>query len=203
MKGLKLSKTSWLILSAGIFVVILAGLGVTRSQQLKEQSVLEEELTLSSMKMDTIQVSHLRPQLDELQQRIDESQTQLIEVKNRLRQSVVSADVIEKCFAIAEYCEVEIQTLSNTTSTIRGFSGIQCAQTNISASVTGDVENIVDFLIGLNEGYTTGYVDSVQITIAEETDETDEEAEEAEESSEEEPESTASFQIVIYSYEGE
>lgn len=203
MKGLKLSKTSWLILSAGIFIVILAGLGVTRSQQLKEQSVLEEELTLSSMKIDTIQVSHLRPQIDELQQRIDESETQLIEVKNRLRQSVVSADVIEKCFTIAEYCDVDIQTLSNTTSTIRGFSGIQCAQTNIGATVAGDLENIVDFIIGLNEGYTTGFVQSVQISIAEETDEADEESGGTEESSEEEPESAASFQIVIYSYEGE
>ena len=193
MKGLKLSKTSWLILSAGIFVVILAGLGVTRSQQLKEQSVLEEELTLSSMKMDTIQVAHLRPQLDELLQRIDESETQLEEVKDRLRQTVVSPDVIEKYFAIAEYCDVEIQNLSNSVILNNDLAGITCSQTNISASVTGDVENLVDFLIAMNEGYTTGYVQSAHITIAEETEET----------SELEPESSATFQVIIYSYEGE
>ena len=195
MKGIKLSKTSWLILSAGIFVVILAGLGVTRSQQLKEQSFLEEELTLSTMKMDTIQVSHLRPQLDELQQRIDESETQLAEVKDRLRQTVVSADVTEKYFAIAEYCDVEIQNMSNTVILRTDLAGIACSQTTISASVTGDLENIVDFLVAMNEGYTTGFVQSVNIDVAIETTET-EEAEEA-------PESTAHFQIIIYSYEGE
>jgi hypothetical protein len=35
MKGIKISKTGWIILSAGIFVVVLAGLGITRSGQVK------------------------------------------------------------------------------------------------------------------------------------------------------------------------
>ena len=198
MKGIKLSKTSWLILSAGIFVVVLAGLGVTRSQQLKEQTFLEEELTLSTMKMDTIQVSHLRPQLDELEQRIDESETQLAEVKDRLRQTVVSADVTEKYFAIAEYCDVEIQTMSNTVILKGALAGITCSQTTISASVIGEVDNIVDFLIAMNEGYTTGYVQSVNINVSGEMSETEET-----EDSEEGPQSSANFQIIIYSYEGE
>ena len=46
MKGLKLSKTSWLILSAGVFIVVLAGLGLTRSQQMKEQTKVADELNL-------------------------------------------------------------------------------------------------------------------------------------------------------------
>jgi hypothetical protein len=193
MKGFKLSKTGWLLLSAGIFIVILAGLGVTRSQQLKEQSYLEEELNLSSMKMDTIQVSHLSPQLDELQQRIDESQNQFTTVKDRLRQSLISADVTEKFFAIADNCSVEIQNLTNTVIKPGQLSGLNCSQTSISASVNGDEDDIVAFLIALNEGFTTGYVQSIQMIVAEETGE----------SSEGEPESSANFQLIIYSYEGE
>lgn len=187
MKGLKFSKTGWLILSAGIFVVILAGLGVTRSQQLTEQTKLEEELSLSTMRVDTIQVSHLRPQLEELQQRLDESESQLNEVQDRLRQTVVSVDVTEKFFAIAEYCDVVIQNLTNTTISTDTIQNINCYETSISATVTGELEDIVDFLIGLNEGYTTGYVQSTQISIPDE-------------SSDKQP--SANFQIVVYSYEG-
>ncbi len=190
MKGLKLSKTSWLILSAGIFVVILAGLGVTRSQQLQEQSKLEEELGLSTMRVDTIQVSHLRPQLEELQQKLDESESQLNEVRDRLRQTVVSVDVTEKYFAIAEYCDVVIENISNTTISSGTIGGVSCFETSISATVTGEVEDIVNFLIGLNEGYTTGYVQSTQITIPDESDESID------------SEASASFQLVVYSYEG-
>lgn len=184
---LKLSKTSWLLLSAGIFVVVLAGLGVTRSQQLKEQTQLEEELTLSTMKVDTIQVSHLRPQLDELQQRLDESITQLSEVQDRLRQTVLSVDIAEKYFAIAEYCDVVISNISTTTISTASIGGIAVSSASIGASVSGELDNIIDFLIGLNEGYTTGYVQSVQIGIPDESTDTL---------------PSASFQMVIFSYEG-
>ncbi|MBA7638737.1 hypothetical protein ES703_46393 [subsurface metagenome] len=187
MKGLKLSKTSWLILSAGIFVVVLAGLGVTRSQQLKEQSTLEEKLGLSTTRVNTIQVSHLRPQLEELQQKLDESESQLNEVRDRLRQTVVSVDVTEKYFAIAEYCDVVIQNVNTTTISSDVIEGINCSKISISSTVTGEVENIIDFLISVNEGYTTGYVQSVHISIPDESGDS---------------EPSASFQIVVYSYEG-
>jgi len=188
MKGLKLSKTGWLILAAGVFVVILAGLGLTRSQQLKEQSKLEEELSISTMRVDTVQISHLRPQLDELHQKIDESKSQLNEVKDRLRQTVVSVDVTEKLFAIAEYCDVVVYDMANTTISFATIEGVDCLETSISAIVNGEVEDIVDFLIGLNDGYATGYVQSVQITIPDD-------------SSDNEP--SAYFQMVVYSYEGD
>lgn len=189
MKVLKLSKTSWLILSAGIFVVILAGLGLTRSQQLKEQTKLEEELSISTMRVDTVQISHLRPQLDELQQKIDESKSQLNDVKDRLHQTVVSADVTEKLFAIAEYCGVDVNNMSNTTISADEIAGISCSTTSISATVNGEIEDIVDFLIGVNDGYTTGYVQSAYISIPDESDDSSEKP-------------SASFMMVIYSYEG-
>jgi len=187
MKGLKLSKTSWLILSAGIFIVVLAGLGVTRSQQLQEQTQLDEELSLSSMRVDSIQVADLRPQLEELQQRLEESEAQLIEVKDRLHQTVVSADVTDKFFVIAEYCGVEIMNLGTTQKSTHAVEGISCSTISITTTVEGEVASIIDFIISLNDGFTTGNVQSAQISIPED-------------SSDSEP--LASIQMVVYSYEG-
>ena len=186
MKGFKLSKTSWLILSAGIFIVVLAGLGLTRSQQLEEQTKLEEDLTLSTMRVDKIKVTQLRPQLDELQQRIEESESQLNEAKDRLRQTVVSVDVTDKFFVITEYCGVELQNMSTSVISSRTIEGIDCYTTSITATVTGELPNIIDFIISLNGGYTTGYVQSTQISIPDESSDN---------------ESTVNIQMVVYSYE--
>ncbi|MCK4274367.1 MAG: hypothetical protein KAW90_05695 [Dehalococcoidales bacterium] len=187
MKGFKLSKTSWLILSAGIFIVILAGLGVTRSQQLKEQTQLDEELSLSTMRVNSIGAADLRPQLEELQQRLEESEAQLIEVKDRLRQTVVSADVTDKFFVIAEYCGVEIMNLGTTQISTHEVEGVSCSTTSITTTVEGEVSGIIDFIISLNDGFTTGNVQSAHISIPED-------------STESEP--SASIQMVVYSYEG-
>ncbi len=187
MKGLKLTKTSWLILSAGIFIVVLVGLGLTRSQQLEEQTKLEEELTLSTMRVDKIQVTQLRPQLDELQQRISESESQLNEARDRLRQTVVSVDVTDKLFVIAEYCGVELQNVNTSMISSRVIEGIDCYTTSITATFAGELPDIIDFIISLNDGYTTGYVQSTQISIPDE-------------SSDNEP--TADIQMVVYSYKG-
>jgi len=45
---MKLSKTGWLIIIIGVFVIILAGLGTVRSQQVREQDQLNEEYTFSA-----------------------------------------------------------------------------------------------------------------------------------------------------------
>lgn len=187
MKGLKLSKTSWLILSAGIFIVILAGLGVTRSQQLKQQTQLEEELNLSTMRVDKIQTAELRPQLEELRQRVEESEAQLQEAKDRMNQTVESADVTEKFFVIAEYSGVEIMTLTTTAISTYKLQGIECNTISINTLVEGELPNIIDFIISLDEGFTTGNVETAQIIIPEE-------------SSDEAP--TANVQMIVYAYEG-
>ena len=41
---MKLSKTSWLLLTLGIFVIALAGLGAVYYQQVNQQDRLNEEL---------------------------------------------------------------------------------------------------------------------------------------------------------------
>jgi len=189
MKGLKLSKTSWLILSAGIFLVILVSLGVTRSGQLKEQNRLEEELSISTLRVEKIEVTDMRPQLDELESRLDEAESQRNEAAARLNQMIDSVDVTDKFFAIAGYSNVQINTLSNSQLSLQKVNGVNCATISIGASISGDISDITDFIISLNDGYTTGYVQSAQISTGGE-------------SSDNNTSAAATIQMIVHSYEG-
>ena len=210
MKGIKLSKTGWLILSAGVFVVILAGLGVTRSQQMREQSRMNEELSLSETRLDKLDVTDLRRQVEDLDQKMQEGQAQLDDARERLRQTVVSVDVTDEFFKIAEYSGVTVMSLSTSAIASNELEGIGLQTIALSAQVEGDFEKIIDFVINLNNGYATGHVKSAQINIPlpEPATEQVEEAQGEEEGEGEsiepvEESSSVAIQMIVYSYEGE
>jgi predicted tellurium resistance membrane protein TerC len=187
MKFIKLSKTSWLILSAGIFVVVLAGLGITRSQQLQEQGKLDSELGTSQKSLDNLQVTDLRQQLDELQQKAEEEQLQLEEAEKRLDQTVVSVEVTDEFFSIANYCGVVVISMSTSPISPNTYEGIGLSTTALNAAVIGELPDLINFVVSLNNDFTTGLVRSTQINIPPS-------------SNNETP--SASVQIIIYSYEG-
>ena len=192
MKGLKLSKISWLILSAGLFLVVLVSLGVTRSGQLSEQNRLENELSISTARVEKIEVTDMRPQLDELLRRVGDAESQRNEAAARLDQMIESVDVTDKFFAIAGHNNVQIGTISNSQLSSQSISGVNCVTISIGASISGDISDVIDFIISLNDGYTTGYVKSAQISTN---------VESSDNSTTTAP-ATATIQMIVYSYKG-
>src|SRR4030042_340442 len=170
MKFLKLSKTSWLILAAGVFVVVLAGLGITRAQQLKEQDKIEKDLSTALNSLNGFQVTELQASLGEFQQKIDEEQLKLEEVKSRLDKTVVSVAVTDQFFSIAEYCNVVIVSMTTSPISTKAYGGVKLQTTAIGASVTGTVDNLIQFVLSLNNDFTTGMVKSFQIDIPDDPD---------------------------------
>jgi len=188
MKRLKLSKIGWIILGAGVFVVVLVGLGVTRSQQMKEQTGLEEELSISETRMEKLELTQLHQELELLTEQVDEAETELAEAKTRLDQTVISADVVEEVFDIAQYSNIIIMDISSTPISDDAVEDVELFTTAISASVTGELDDLIDFVTNLNNGLSTGHISSVQISIPE-SDVLDEVL------------PSASIQITVYSYE--
>ena len=186
MKGIKLSKTSWLILAAGVFIVILAGLGLTRSQQLSEQNQLDEALASTTARLSMLEASQLKLEEAELRQRLDETMVEFEEAKDRLHQTVVSVDITDELFRIAEYSDVEIMSMMSSAQSDGKLGPIPCLTTSISANIRGSTSDLIDFVLNLNSGYTTGIVRSVNISIPEDTSDN----------------STAAITLFIYSYEG-
>lgn len=184
---MKLSKTSWIILSSGVFVVILIGLGLTNSQQAKEHSAVKDELSIAEMRLDKVQSTGMQNNLEELQLQLNESMIRLAEDKDRLRHIIESIDVVDEFFLIASYCDVEIMNLSSSKISNDVLKGIPCSVVTLNATVTGKVTDIINFVISLNHDFSVGVVESAQISIAEQLDS---------------EESTGSIHMTIYSYEG-
>lgn len=182
---MKLSKTSWLILSVGIFIVVVAGLGLTRSQQIREKSQLDEELSMVEMRLNKLQVQQLQQQQEELQERLDESTIRLEAAKDRLNQTIESIDVTDEFYAIAESCNAIVESVSTSSIKSEKLENIACSMIQINAQVTGELPNLIDFVISLNNDFTTGVVKSAHMSIEETT---------------EEGESSANIMMVVYSY---
>jgi uncharacterized membrane-anchored protein YhcB (DUF1043 family) len=189
MDRLKLSKTSWIILSIGIFAVVFVGLGLTRYQQFKEQSRLNDELGIAEMRLEKFQAQQLGQQMDELQAQLDESTVQLAAAKDSLRRSVESVDVTDEFFAIARSCGVTIAGMTTSSIGSSEVGDVACSSITLNAGVSGETADLVDFIARLNSDFTTGVVKSAQISVAA-----------AEEDSE--SESSANIMIVVHAYEG-
>jgi hypothetical protein len=209
MKGLKLSKISWLILSAGVFIVVLAGLGLTRSQQMKEQTKVADTLELAKKRLGTVQTAPLSQQLDSLKAKVEESQALLKDAQAKLRQTVISVDVTDEFFQIAQYCSVNVTNLNTTTIAQSKYEGVTFSTISLAATVTGEETNIIKFIVSLNNGYLTGNVESAQITfpgVPEESGASESGGESGGESGEGETttsgETRATVNMLIYSYEG-
>jgi hypothetical protein len=187
MKYFKLSKTSWIILATGVFVVVMAALGITHSQQLSEQGKLDDELSISQTSLNNLHIEALQLELEELQQRALEGQAQLEEAVQLLNQTVVSVEVTEEFFSIAESCGVLVINLSTSPIIPNVYEGIGLSAISLSAAVEGATPNLIDFVESLNNDFTTGLIKSVQIEIPPSpSNET----------------SSVSIQMTIYSYEG-
>jgi len=187
MKYLKLSKTSWIILAAGLFIVILAGLGITWSQQNQEEKRLKDELDTTQQGIASMQIEGLQAQLDELLQTTAAEQAQLNAAQTQLDQTVVSVDVTDKFFSIASTCGVMVINLSTSPIVPNIFEGIGLSTTLLSAVVEGATPALIDFVESLNNDFATGLTKSSQIDIPpSSSNET----------------SSAMIQLIIYSYEG-
>lgn len=185
MKKIKinLSKTSWIILSVGVFIVVLAGLGVTYSSQLKKNSKLDEELELTELRLAKYNIEELQLQEAELEAILDDSSSLHDTGKLRLQESIESIDVTNRCYVIASASNVEIIDIGTTDIQQTDYMNLECERITVQVMITGNLEDMINFVINMNESFDTGYIDAIQ-TVIEEIPYT-------------------SVQMVIYSYKGE
>ena len=195
---MKLSKTSWIILTIGVLVVAFGTLGIARAQQVQEQEQLNEELSVAEMRLSKVQLKELRSQKSELEVQLDQTASQLEAAKDSLRQSIESIEVTDSVFEIAEACGVEIIDVSSSELDNDNLEGIDCSIIRLTMSVEGDVPNLISFVTKLNNDFITGIVRSVQMDTQEAYEEVEGEA--GGEQAEEEKKPSVNIQMIVYSY---
>ena len=90
-------------------------------------------------------------------------------------------------FDIAEASNVEIAEINSSGLTGGDLAGISCSTLPVTASVAGNVTDLVNFITRLNSDLENGVINSVEISMPEAADE----------------EASASIQLAIYTYQGE
>jgi hypothetical protein len=164
---MKLSKTSWWILTVGIFVIFFAGLGLVRFQQIQQRNQLLREITVAEVRLNGFQPDQLSAQKAELERQLDQTTSQFEAVKAIFSQPVKSVAASSILFDIAEAHELEVTEISSLGLDNDSLYGINCSVISLTARVEGDVTNLVSFIIDLNSQLVTDTIRSIAITFPE------------------------------------
>ena len=200
---IKLSTTSWIFLTIGIFGILVLSLNVAYAQQSQEQSQLNEEVALVQKRLLKNPPQQISSQKSELESRLAKAELQLKVTKVGLYWSLESIEASDALFELAEASYVEVTGISSSGVTSELLEGVDFSILLLTVTIEGDVLNLVDFIYKWTKRYPTGVVQSVAITVPEPPEE-EEEVEGAgavTETEEEKP--SATINLLIYSYEGD
>jgi hypothetical protein len=184
---MKLSKTSWLALIIGVYVVVFAGLGIFHIQQMYRQKQLREEVTGTEQKAGEYQLEQLTSQKEDLENRIVQVAAQYEAVKSIFARPVSSVTAGNILFDLADSFNLEVTEVSSLKPTTENLGGIECAVISFTARVEGSISDIINFVNKLSGQMATDVVRSIRITYPETPDE----------------ETSADIHLIIYTYQGE
>lgn len=185
---MKLSKTSLLILTIGIFVIAFASLGTARSQKIHEQNQLYEEFSSAELRLSKVQLEELYSQQRGLEEWLSQILSQFEVAKAILSQPIRSITASQSLFDIAKACGVEITEVSSSGLTTDDLEGVICAVLPLAVKVEGDVSDLLNFITELNDNLATSTIKSAQISVS------DTDGEEG---------ASANIRLVIYTYQGD
>jgi hypothetical protein len=163
---LKLSKTSWIFLAAGIFLIVGFSLIMARSQQTEQQNTLQEDLRKANLNLSQIKLEDLTAQRDALTLKIDEYETQTAETRAILTSSKDSIDTTDTILEEAQTLGVYIKDLSSPGVATEVLDGNTCEILSLNIIVRGNIRNIADFVRGLSKTFPTSVIKSMQIKIS-------------------------------------
>ena len=163
---MKLSKTAWLILIIGVFIIIITSLGVTFLQQVNHRDQLREDLALAKNRLGNIQLDQLYSQREELTVQLSQTEADLDTARYSLSQPVNSIITNETLLDIAKTCGVDVKEIKIATSATAEMAGMECSITPFIIKVAGDLPQIIDFITRLNNDQVTSVISSVDILVA-------------------------------------
>ncbi len=182
MKLIKtISKTSWIILAIGVFIITSTSLGAVYIQQVNKKNQLNEELTVAEVRLNGFQQEVLETQLGKILSQLETDRA-------TLSQPVGSIAITDTLFDVAQDYTVEIIWISSTGLISTQLEGIPCSGQPITMEVEGSVHALVGFITNLGNYLGTAAVQSIAISVPEMT-------------SGQEP--SANIQLVVYTYQGE
>ncbi len=162
---MRLSRTSWLVLAIGIVFIIFVGLGIVRFQQFQTHKQLRGEIAQAEKVLSELGIEEFTPRRSELENRLEHTEAQLAVAKAVLSQPINYVVASGIWFNLAEAYNLEVTEMSSPGTQEGDLAGIACSALSITARVEGDIDNLVRFIVRLNNQLATDFIRSVTITI--------------------------------------
>ncbi len=213
---LRLSRTAWLMLSIGIFVIAMGGLFMVYRGQVSQQQELNSELSQAQTELPILvsQREKLESQLAGMENDMAQVISSLESAKAKFPESVDSIEYSEVLFKVAGDLDLKIVILTASGTEDEEVDGIIYSVTLFDVVVKGEVDDVLDFVhvISTTDGFTTttgelidfatATVELVDIGVPDPlSEEVKEDMTAAEIDEAESP--SAAIKVTVYSYKGE
>ncbi len=164
-KYLKLSKKSWLAIIIGAVIIAVAGLSVRYFHQINQYNKINEQLVQIRANLDKTQVSILQSNKTELEEELSEKTLQLENTQAQLSIPMASSIITKTLFDVADNHRLKVNEMASSLPQIQTQDGVKLSQTELTASVEGNLSDIIRFIIALDKRFSTGVIKSVVIEI--------------------------------------
>jgi hypothetical protein len=208
---MKLSRTGWLILGGGLFVILLGLMGMIYAGQAREQERLTEDLSQAEIILGKLvsskeageqvkqeaesEVAQAELELEVAEGNLYNAEAELRAARVGFADSVQSIEVGEELLKIAEKYDLWVTGFGSQNSEEKDVEGVTYSVYPFTVEVEGELVAILGYVgaIAMGEGFTVAAIESVEIAIPERPEEVGEWADPA----------TATINFVIYTYKGE
>ncbi len=185
---LKLTRTSLLLIVAGVCFVASVALSFVCSQQVQQQSQLKEKLTSAQSNLKGVRLEQLTTQQAELEKQLSQATSQFEAARAIFSELAGNTTAISIFFKVAKDNGMEVTEIKSPGPAEDTLGGATCSVILLNAKVEGNLPNLVSFITNLKSSLVNGVIKSVTITMAEATNGDN---------------ASANIQMVIYTYGGE
>lgn len=162
---IKLSKTGWLIILIGLLAIAFSALGMTYSQQNREQTRLNQELALAQLLMKKTS-SNYAEEKRSLEDSTVKTRAELGTLKATLSPGNESIEAVDTLFQIADACQVTMVDIASAPPAPENVSGMPFSALSLAVRIRGRSADILQFISNWTEKNITGIVKSVAITLS-------------------------------------
>jgi hypothetical protein len=167
----KLSRTTWLVLGIGVFVIAFVTLFFIYARQSGEQEELEVTLAGAQTQLAGLISGResLENQLTQQQSTLSDTQALLTSAQASFPELEASIEYSEVLTEIADYCELEVTNISAEEPREMEIEGIIFVVISFEVEVEGDVNSILSMVseIASDERFASATVESVTMNVPE------------------------------------
>lgn len=164
MRRLKLSRTVWVALAIGVFLVLFFTMGMAYRGQTEEQSQLNDQIAAAQQKIAKFPIVQLSSKEGELNKQLAEVESQIISVKTELTQSTDGIDGTRGLFELADAARVELLEVRSSGVNNQTISEVPFRIQSLTVKVKGSVLSLIYFILNISEKFPTGVVKSLDLS---------------------------------------